>query len=84
LLLRPPGAVFGGVPTPGCVALRASSPEVIFVWRFAPKNRSKKCWQDLNESSQKPKQCQRNFTEIQLSENMVDASGCILSADFQD
>jgi hypothetical protein len=36
LLLRPPGAVFVGVPTPGCVALRASSPGVIFVWRFAP------------------------------------------------
>ena len=26
----------GGVPTPGCVALRASSPGVTFVWRFAP------------------------------------------------
>ena len=31
-------------------------------------NRSKKCWQDLNESSRKPKQCQHNFTEVQSSQ----------------
>jgi len=30
------GAPLGGGSTPGCVALRASSPGVIFVWRFAP------------------------------------------------
>ena len=26
----------GGGSTPGCVALRASSPGVTFVWHFAP------------------------------------------------
>ena len=39
--LLPPAAPLralplGGVPTPSCVALRASSPGVIFVWRLAP------------------------------------------------
>jgi hypothetical protein len=38
------------------------------VWRFAPKNCLDKYQQGLNESSQKAKQCQCNFTEIQLSE----------------
>jgi hypothetical protein len=42
------------------------------VWRFAPKNCLDKYQQGLNESSQKAKQCQCNFTEIQLSEFAFD------------
>jgi hypothetical protein len=43
------------------------------LWRFAPKNRLDKYQQGLNESSQKAKQCQCNFTEVQSSD-LLDAN----------
>jgi hypothetical protein len=69
LVVAPSGRGFWGSPLPR-VASRSALPHPGLFLCGAPrrKNRPDKYQQGLNESSQKPKQCQRNFTEVQLSE----------------
>ena len=69
LVVAPSGRGFWG-ESPPRVASRSALPHPGLFLCGAPrrKNRPDKYQQVLNESSQKPKQCQCNFTEVQLSE----------------